>query len=98
MDISDCLDQDFPIAQWLERWYVKPGTLGSIPGLGQSDNFSQQQWFDFIWINFLISIEEPEWVTRVIALAFKANGKLFLPQQKWHFNNSKEISCAAYLM
>ena len=39
MDISDCLDRDFPIAQWLERWYVKPGTLGSIPGWGSQITF-----------------------------------------------------------
>ena len=39
MDISDCLDWDFPIAQWLERWYVKPGTLGSILGWGSQITF-----------------------------------------------------------
>ena len=34
----------------------KPSSLGFDSRLGQSDNFTQQQWFDFIWINFLIHI------------------------------------------
>ena len=48
MDISDCLDRDFPIAQWLERWNVKARDFGFDSRLGQSDNFSLVQIFEIM--------------------------------------------------
>ena len=61
MDISDCLDRDIPIAQWLERWYIKPGTLGSIPGWGSQTTFqnsSDSTSFELIssYIDFSLKI------------------------------------------
>ena len=42
---SVCLDRAIPAAEWLERWYDKPETLGPIPGWDTQKTFFDDDFF-----------------------------------------------------